>query len=224
MLANRVSHFIFSSSAAVYGNPTKIPIPEDHPLTPINPYGEGKIFIERALLWYEKAHGIKYASLRYFNAAGADLEGELGETHDPETHLIPIILEAALGKRPCIEIYGIDYPTPDGTCIRDYIHVTDLAHAYILVLEHLLFGGESCSYNCGYGLGYSVREVVGEVKKVARMDFSVIEGKRREGDPPVLVADSMRLKKELCWKPQYDDLTYIIKTAYDWKQRRNLHM
>jgi UDP-glucose 4-epimerase len=219
MLANRISHFIFSSSAAVYGNPQKIPIPEDHILMPINPYGEGKFFIERALPWYEEAHGIKYASLRYFNAAGADPEGELGEAHDPETHLIPIILEVALGKRPFIEIYGTDYPTPDGTCIRDYIHVTDLAHAHILVLEYLLSGGKSCAYNCGYGHGYSVKEVVEKVKKVTGVKIAVIESERREGDPPLLVAESMSIKAELSWETKYDDIIYIIKTAYDWKKK-----
>jgi UDP-glucose 4-epimerase len=217
MVANRIKHFIFSSSASVYGNPSQIPIPEGHPLAPINPYGEGKFLVERVLHWYEEAHGIKFAILRYFNAAGADPERRLGEAHAPETHLIPIALEAVFGERSRVEIYGTDYPTPDGTCIRDYIHVTDLAYAHFLVLEYLLSGGESCIYNCGYGHGYSVRKIIGEVEKVTGVKISLTESEKRRGDPPVLVAESTKIKRELGWKPRYDDITYIIKTAYDWK-------
>ena len=219
MLASGVKYFIFSSSAAVYGNPHHIPIPEDHPLEPVNPYGEGKVFVEKALSWYGKIHGLKYVSLRYFNAAGADPEGELGETHDPETHLIPRILEVALDKRPSIEIYGIDYDTVDGTCIRDYIHVTDLAQAHILALEALFDGHPSRVYNLGNQKGFSVNEVVEAAREVTGHPIPTKESPRRPGDPPVLVASSERIKKELGWKPRYDDLKTIIETAWRWMQR-----
>ncbi|MBW2040284.1 MAG: UDP-glucose 4-epimerase GalE [Deltaproteobacteria bacterium] len=220
MLASGVKYFIFSSSAAVYGNPHQIPIPEDHPLSPMNPYGEGKFFVEKALRWYEKAHGLKYISLRYFNAAGADPEGELGEAHNPETHLIPRILEVALGKRPFIEIYGIDYDTPDGTCIRDYIHVTDLAQAHILALEALLDGTTSNVYNLGNQRGFSVREVVEASRGVTGHPIPTKESSRRSGDPPVLVASAERIKSELGWGPQYDDMKMILETAWGWMQRK----
>jgi UDP-glucose 4-epimerase len=219
MLTGGVKHFIFSSSAAVYGNPHQVPIPEDHPLEPVNPYGEGKAFVEKALSWYGKIHGLKYVSLRYFNAAGADPEGELGEAHDPETHLIPRILEVALGKRPSIEIYGTDYDTPDGTCIRDYIHVTDLAQAHILALKALLNDHPSCVYNLGNQKGFSVNEVVEAAREVTGHPIPTKESPRRPGDPPVLVASSERIKKELGWKPRYDDLKTIIETAWRWMQR-----
>ena len=219
MLASGVKYFIFSSSAAVYGNPHHIPIPEDHPLEPVNPYGEGKVFVEKALSWYGKIHGLKYVSLRYFNAAGADPEGELGETHDPETHLIPRILEVALDKRPSIEIYGIDYDTVDGTCIRDYIHVSDLAQAHILALEALLNGHSSRIYNLGNERGFSVRDVIEAAREVTGHPIPIKESPRRPGDPPVLVASSDRIKKELAWKPRYDDLKTVIETAWKWMQR-----
>jgi len=214
MLATGVKYCIFSSSAAVYGNPHHVPIPEDHPLDPVNPYGEGKVFVEKALRWYEKAHGFKYISLRYFNAAGADPEGELGEEHEPETHLIPRMLEVAVGTRPFIEIYGTDYDTPDGTCIRDYIHVTDLALAHILALEALLDGTPSRAYNLGNQRGFSVKEVVDVARGVTGHPIPTKESPRRPGDPPVLVAGSEKIKKELGWKPRYNDLTTIIKTAW----------
>jgi UDP-glucose 4-epimerase len=216
MLTYKVKYFIFSSSAAVYGNPLQVPISEDHPLAPVNPYGEGKVFVEKALRWHDEAHGLRYISLRYFNAAGADPEGKLGEAHNPETHLIPRILEVALGKRPVIEIYGTDYETPDGTCIRDYIHVTDLAQAHILALEALLNGVGSRVYNLGNQRGFSVKEVVDAARAVTKHPIPVQESTRRPGDPPVLVASSERIKKELDWKPRYDDLKIILETAWGW--------
>lgn len=218
MLTSGVKCFIFSSTAAVYGNPHQVPIPEEHLLSPVNPYGEGKVFVERALRWYEEAHDLRYISLRYFNAAGADPEGGLGEAHDPETHLIPRILETALGKRPHIEIYGTDYDTPDGTCIRDYIHVTDLAQAHILALEALLDGAPSRVYNLGNQKGFSVKEVVDVAQRVTGRPIAAKESPRRLGDPPALVASSERIKKELGWRPQYNDLTTIIETAWGWIQ------
>jgi UDP-glucose 4-epimerase len=219
MRVSGVKYFIFSSSAAVYGNPHKVPIPEDHPLEPVNPYGEGKAFVEKTLRWYREAYDFKYISLRYFNAAGADPEGELGEVHDPETHLIPRILEVALGERPAIEIYGTDYDTPDGTCIRDFIHVTDLAQAHILALEALLNDKTSCIYNLGNQKGFSVREVIETVREVTGYPIPIKESPRRAGDPPVLVASSERIKKALGWEPLYDDLKTIIETAWGWMQR-----
>jgi UDP-glucose-4-epimerase GalE len=216
MLACEVKYFIFSSSAAVYGNPRHVPIAEDHPLIPINPYGEGKVFVERALRWHEEAHGLRHISLRYFNAAGADPEGGLGEDHNPETHLIPRILDVALGKRTFIEIYGIDYDTPDGTCVRDYVHVTDLAQAHILALEALLNGNPSHVYNVGNQRGFSVREVVACARMVTNHPIPVRESSRRQGDPPVLIASSEMIIKELSWKPQYGNLEVIVETAWRW--------
>jgi UDP-glucose 4-epimerase len=219
MLVAGVKCFIFSSSAAVYGKPHQIPISEDHPLAPVNPYGEGKVFVERALRWYEQAHGLRYISLRYFNAAGADPEAELGEAHNPETHLIPRILDVALGKKPYIEIYGTDYDTPDGTCIRDYIHVTDLAQAHILALEALLNGAQSRVYNLGNQKGFAVREVVDVARKVTGHPIPIQESPRRQGDPPMLVASSQRIKQELSWKPRYNDLKTIVDTAWQWMKK-----
>lgn len=220
MLASGMKYFIFSSTAAVYGNPHQVPITEEHPLSPVNPYGEGKVFVEKALRWYEEAHDLRYISLRYFNAAGADPEGELGEAHDPETHLIPRILEVAAGKRSSIEIYGTDYDTPDGTCIRDYIHVTDLAQAHLLALEALLNGGHSRVYNLGNQRGFSVKEVVEAAKNVTGQPIPTKESPRRLGDPPVLVASSERIKKELGWEPQYADLKTILETAWKWIKKQ----
>lgn len=216
---SQVKHLIFSSSAAVYGDPIEIPMPEDHPKNPKNPYGKTKWIIEQILEDYASAYGLRCISLRYFNAAGSDLEGEIGELHNPETHLIPIVLDVALGRRDHIEIFGTDYDTPDGTCIRDYIHVDDIADAHIRALERLHELRESGVYNCGYGHGYSVREVVDTVKKVTGVDFPVEEAGRREGDAPVLVADNAGIRRELGWEPRHDDLEYIIRTAWNWEKK-----
>ena len=212
-----IDKFIFSSTAAVYGEPENVPIKETESLNPINPYGKSKAFVENILKDMSNAYGFRYVSLRYFNVAGADPEGRIGESHNPETHLIPLILKTAKGERENIKIFGTDYPTPDGTAIRDYIHVEDLANAHIVALEYLLNGGESDVFNCGYGHGYSVREVVEAAKKVTGIDFPVEETDRRPGDPAILVADNSKLLKKLNWKPKYDDIEYIIKTAWDWE-------
>ena len=220
LMENNVNKIIFSSTAAVYGNPEKIPIPENHKITPINPYGKTKATVENILEDFSKSYNLKYVSLRYFNASGADPTGKIGESHNPETHLIPLILKTAKGERDAINIYGTDYPTYDGTCIRDYIHVNDLAEAHILAMEYLLEGGKSDIFNCGYGHGYSVKEVIDTSKKITGKDFKVIEDKRREGDPPILIADSNKLKSKLNWKPKFDDLEFIIKTAWNWELNR----
>ena len=215
-----VDKFIFSSSAAVYGIPEEIPVPEGAPLNPINPYGETKATVERVLRDINNSgKGFKYVSLRYFNVAGADPEGKIGFAYPNPTHLIIRAVKTAKGEFEKLDIYGTDYPTPDGTCVRDYIHVTDLAQAHIVALEYLLEGRESEVFNCGYGHGYSVKEVVEAVKKVTGIDFKVVEAPRREGDPPMLVADSTKIKKELGWKPKYDDLEFIVKTAWDWEKK-----
>ncbi len=220
MVETGVNNFILSSTAAVYGNPEKVPIPEEHPTEPINPYGKSKLFIEKALEDFNRAYGLNYISLRYFNAAGADTEGRIGENHNPETHLIPLILKAAKGERDSIKIFGTDYPTPDGTCIRDFIHVNDLAEAHLLSLLYLIESKKSGVFNCGYGKGFSVKEVVERSKKVTGKDFKVEEAGRRPGDPAILVADPSKLKKELNWKPKYDDLDFIIETAWNWELNR----
>ncbi len=214
-----VDKFIFSSSAAVYGIPEEIPVSEDAPLNPINPYGETKAAVERILRDLSNSRDFRYVSLRYFNAAGADLEGRIGEAHNPETHLIPSALKSILNSDFTFKLYGSDYPTPDGTCIRDFIHVIDLAEAHILALEYLFEGGESDIFNCGYGHGYSVMEVIEAIKKVTERDFKVVEAPRREGDPPVLVAKVDKIKRILGWKPKYDDLELIIKTAWNWEKK-----
>lgn len=217
MLATNVKHIVFSSSAAVYGTPDKVPIPEDHPLRPINPYGETKLIMERALHWYAAAYGLRSAALRYFNAAGADPQSEIGEDHHPETHLIPLVVRATLGLISFVEIYGTDYPTPDGTAIRDYIHVTDLADAHVLALRYLMEGGESVALNLGTGRGFSVREVVAAVEQCSGgRKTTVRDAPRREGDPPSLVADPGRAAKLLGWRPQYSDLDTIVQTAWKW--------
>jgi UDP-glucose 4-epimerase len=221
MLENNVRYFIFSSTAAVYGIPKESPIPETAELKPINPYGESKATVERILRDLTLSEeNFKYVSLRYFNVAGADPEGELGEAHNPETHLIPLLLQTALGKRESFSIFGTDYPTKDGTAIRDYIHVMDLAEAHILALEYLLNGGKSDVFNVGYGRGYTVKEVVKTVKKVTGKDFKVVETERRPGDPPSLVAKVEKIKRVLDWKPKYDDLEFIVKTAWEWELNR----
>ncbi|MEW6110030.1 MAG: UDP-glucose 4-epimerase GalE [Nitrospirota bacterium] len=214
-----VNQFIFSSTAAVYGIPEEVPVDEDAPLSPINPYGASKFMVEQALKDISLAYGLRYVSLRYFNVAGADPMSRIGQKYRDPTHLITLALRTALGKRHNLDIYGTDYDTPDGTCIRDYIHVDDLIDAHLLALDYLSSGKASRVFNCGYGHGYSVREVVDRVKKVTGVDFMVRETGRRAGDPPSLIADSSRIKKELGWKPSYDDLEYIIKTAWEWEKK-----
>ena len=216
MLEAGVKRIVFSSSAAVYGNPQTVPIPEDHPKEPLNPYGETKLAMERALHWYGNAYGLKWMALRYFNAAGADPDGEIGEVHDPEAHLIPLTIQAALGRRPHVEIYGTDYQTPDGTAIRDYVHVTDLADAHVRALDYLADSGQSRGLNLGTGHGYSVREVIHAVGTVSTHPVSFREAPRRAGDSPVLVADASLAGKILGWKAQRSGLETIIQDAWKW--------
>ena len=216
LVDHNIKNIVFSSTAATYGEPKHTPILEDDPTNPTNCYGETKKAMERMFYWTQQAHGLKYVSLRYFNACGAHISGKIGEAHNPETHLIPIILQAANGKRDHISIFGTDYNTPDGTCIRDYIHVTDLAQAHILAVEYLLNGGESNIFNLGNGVGFSVREVIETAKKVTGKEIKVIEEERRAGDPAILIASSDKAKNILGWKPEYDDLSTIIETAWKW--------
>lgn len=216
LVAHNIKNIVFSSTAATYGEPKHTPILEDDPTNPTNCYGETKKAMERMFYWTQQAHGLKYVSLRYFNACGAHISGKIGEAHNPETHLIPIILQAANGKRDHISIFGTDYNTPDGTCIRDYIHVTDLAQAHILAVEYLLNGSESNIFNLGNGVGFSVREVIETAKKVTGKEIKVIEEERRAGDPAILIASSDKAKSILGWKPEYDDLSTIIETAWKW--------
>jgi UDP-arabinose 4-epimerase len=216
LVDTNVRHIVFSSTCATYGIPGSIPISEAHPQHPISPYGESKLFVERSLHWYGQAHGLRWVALRYFNAAGADPEGELGEEHHPEPHLIPRIVEAALGDRPNVEIYGSDYPTPDGTAIRDYIHVTDLAEAHSLALSYLLEGGENAAINLGTGKGHSVQQVVSAIERVVGRRISTKEASRRLGDPPVLVADATKSAQLLNWRPRYSSIDSIVETAWRW--------
>ena len=218
VLKYRVPRFVLSSTAAVYGEPRHTPIPEDHPLEPTNPYGESKLIVERMLSWFHRIHGLRYASLRYFNAAGAT--PERGEDHDPETHLIPLVLQVPLGKRPAISIFGTDYPTADGTCIRDYIHVDDLATAH---LRALLALGEHSQLICnvGSGSGLSVREVINVARKVTGHEIPVVEAPRRGGDPAVLVASSEKISRVLGWKPQRSDIESIVRSAWEWHKARD---
>ena len=211
-----VKHIVFSSTAATFGIPEKSPISEKTPQKPINPYGESKLIMEKMMKWQSQATDMTYVALRYFNVAGAKDDGSIGEAHKNETHLIPIILQTALGQREFITIYGDDYHTPDGTCIRDYIHVTDLAQAHILAVEYLMKGGKSDIFNLGNGVGFSVREVIEKAKEVTQKDIKVVEESRRSGDPAVLIASSDKAKTVLGWKPEYDDLGTIIKTAWKW--------
>lgn len=211
-----VKSLIFSSTAAVYGDPVEIPITEKHPTVPTNPYGATKLAVEAMLHWFELAYGLKYISLRYFNAAGADPAGDIGEDHSPETHLIPLVLQTALGLLPEIGVFGNDYATTDGTCIRDYVHVGDLAEAHVLALERLTGGGETAVYNLGNGSGFSVREVIRAAEEVTGRPVTVTEKTRRQGDPAVLVASAEKAGLELGWKPGYSDLKNIISTAWNW--------
>jgi len=214
-----VRHLVFSSTAAVYGMPSVVPIKEEAPYAPVSVYGESKVMVEKLLHWFDLVHGLRSISLRYFNASGADPEGRLGEEHEPETHLIPLLFRAILTGQP-VTIFGEDYPTPDGTCIRDYIHVTDLARAHILALEWLTEGGGSDSFNVGNGSGYSVREVVRAVEEVTGQKVPYVAGPRREGDPPKLVADSNKLRRTLQWTPRHSDLRDIVSTAWNFEQKR----
>lgn len=219
LVRNGTRSFVFSSSAAVYGEPVRIPIPEDHPLNPRNPYGESKRMVEAMLTWFQRAHGVHWVSLRYFNAAGADPAGRTGERHDPETHLIPAVLLAAAGRRSTVEVFGTDWPTPDGTCIRDFIHVSDLAQAHRLALEYLAGGGESAAFNLGSGHGWSVREVLETCRRVTGRDFEVRSAPRRPGDPAVLVASSARAREVLGWRPRFVTLDEMVQTAWEWHRR-----
>jgi len=219
MTANGTRNLVYSSTAAVYGIPSNIPVREDAPLNPINPYGSSKAAVEKILKDLSDAEDFNYISLRYFNVAGADSAGKIGQVYKEATHLITRALKTATGEFDKLSIYGTDYPTADGTCIRDYIHVDDLAIAHTLALQHLLENRMSRQFNCGYGHGYSVREVIDTAKRVTGIHFKTEEAERRSGDPPVLIADSSRLKGELNWRPKYDDLEYIIKTAWEWEKR-----
>jgi UDP-arabinose 4-epimerase len=214
-----VRDVVFSSTCATYGDPIRVPIDEQHPQSPVNPYGETKLAIERVLHWYQRAYALRFAALRYFNAAGADPDGEVGEDHDPETHLIPLAIEATLGG-PGLQIFGTDYPTPDGTAIRDYIHVQDLADAHIAALQRLQAGATSLFVNLGTGHGHSVREVIAAVEKVSGKKVPAKEVGRRAGDPPALVADASLAAKVLDWKARIPDLQTIVEHAYRWRQKR----
>lgn len=216
MLEFDVKMMIFSSSAATFGEPEIVPIPEDHPKNPTNPYGRSKLMLEHILQEYEHAYGLRSISLRYFNASGADPSGLIGEDHTPEHHLIPLIIDVALGKREKISVFGTDWPTPDGTCVRDYVHVTDLAQAHLLGLEALRSGKATTQYNLGNGSGYSVMEVVKMVEKVTGLPINAVPADRRPGDPAVLVASAQKITSELGWKPNYPDLETIVQTAWDW--------
>lgn len=212
-------NFILSSTCAVYGVPDAVPITEECPNAPVNPYGLSKLMLECAMKELDRLGALRYVSLRYFNAAGADPDGDLGEDHRPETHLIPCVARSALGKEPEAVIFGTDYPTPDGTCVRDYIHVTDLCSAHLLALERISSGGASGVFNLGNGVGFSVREVIEAVKRVSDVEFSVREAGRRPGDPPVLVASSDRIVSELGWKPRFSELDGIVETAWEWHRK-----
>lgn len=219
MVAHRVPHFIFSSTAAIFGEPEYTPIDEAHPTRPINPYGRSKLMVEHILADYDAAYGLKSTCLRYFNAAGADPDGELGERHDPETHLIPLVLQAASGRRESIAVFGNDYDTRDGTCVRDYIHVWDLAEAHLLALERMQSTGKSAAYNLGNGEGYTIQEVIDTARGVTGRDIRVVSAERRAGDPAVLVADATRAHQELGWEPRYAELATIVSHAWAWEQR-----
>lgn len=220
MLKFNVNKFIFSSTAAVFGEPDYVPIDEAHPNRPLNPYGKSKWMIEQVLADYSKAFDLRSVCLRYFNAAGADPEGQLGERHDPETHLIPLILQAASGRRGNIQVFGRDYDTPDGTCIRDYIHIVDLCSAHLAALEYLTKGGSSDCFNLGNGSGFSVQEVIDAVQKVSGKSVTVINGPRREGDPARLVADAKRARSILAWQPTYAALDTIVSHAWQWELKQ----
>ncbi|MBF2014582.1 MAG: UDP-glucose 4-epimerase GalE [Rivularia sp. T60_A2020_040] len=221
MLAASVKKFVFSSTCATYGVPETVPIPEDHPQNPINPYGATKLMVERILADFNEAYDFRSVRFRYFNAAGANPEGLLGEDHNPETHLIPLVLQTALGKRESISIFGTDYPTNDGTCVRDYIHVSDLADAHVLGLEYLLKGGDSDFFNLGNGNGFSVKEVIEAARIVTGKEIKVVECDRRAGDPPALIGSAQKARKILGWQPQYTNIKDIITHAWEWHRHRH---
>lgn len=216
LVAHGIDKVVFSSTAATYGEPQSIPIVETDPTRPTNCYGETKLSMERMFYWTGVAHNLRFVSLRYFNACGAHISGQIGEDHNPETHLIPLILQAASGKRDHISIFGTDYDTVDGTCVRDYIHVTDLAQAHILAVRYLMDGNKSDIFNLGNGVGFTVRQVIDEARKVTGVDIKVVEEGRRAGDPATLIASSDKAKSVLGWKPEYADLSKIIETAWKW--------
>ena len=217
MIQHDIDNFIFSSTAAIFGEPEYTPIDEKHSKRPINPYGHSKLMVEQILQDYDSAYGLKSTCLRYFNAAGADPDGELGERHDPESHLVPLVLQAASGRRKDIKIFGTDYPTEDGTCVRDYIHINDLCEAHSLALQRMQQTRSSARYNLGNGKGFSVQQVIDTTRKVTGKDFKVTRDNRRPGDPAVLVADSQLARQELGWQPEHADLESIIETAWNWE-------
>ena len=219
MVKAGVQRFIFSSTAAVYGDPAYVPIDEAHPKAPINPYGRSKWMVEQVLEDFDRAYGLKSVCLRYFNAAGSDPGGRLGERHEPETHLIPLVLQAASGRRPAITVFGRDYDTPDGTCIRDYIHVADLVAAHALALDYLQLGGDSSAFNLGNGNGFSVQEVIETARQVTGREITVVDAARRPGDPPRLVADARKARSVLGWQPRFADLETILAHAWVWEQK-----
>jgi UDP-glucose 4-epimerase len=220
LLAGGVKCFVFSSSAAVYGMPREVPIAEDHPTAPINPYGRTKWFFEHILRDYDAAYGLRSISLRYFNAAGADHSGEIGEAHDPETHLVPLVLQVPMGLRDSVAIFGSDYPTRDGTCVRDYIHVTDLADAHVRAVEALLDGSPTDVFNLGNGEGCTVREVIAAAEEVVGTRIKTLDTPRRPGDPAALVASSEKAMQKLGWRPKHNTLKIIIQTAWQWHKRQ----
>jgi UDP-glucose 4-epimerase len=219
MVAANIRHFIFSSTAAVYGEPVQTPIDEAHPCNPTNPYGATKLAVERLLADVGQATDLTWSILRYFNAAGADQSGEVGERHQPETHLIPLVLQVATGERTSISIFGDDYPTPDGTCLRDYVHVSDLTRAHLLALEHLLAGGGNSTYNLGNSTGYSVKQIIETARQITGHPIPARIEARRAGDPAVLIADSDNIRRELGWQPAYEDVSEIIRTAWAWHRK-----
>ncbi|MEB3232265.1 MAG: UDP-glucose 4-epimerase GalE [Leptolyngbyaceae bacterium] len=221
MVDASIKYFVFSSTCATYGVPKAVPIVEDHPQDPINPYGATKLMVERMLADFDVAHDLKSVCFRYFNAAGADPEGRLGEDHNPETHLIPLVLQTALGQRDSISIFGTDYPTPDQTCVRDYIHVSDLADAHVLGLDYLLKGGDSTKFNLGNGNGFSVKEIIEAARTITGHPIPAVECDRRPGDPPSLVGSADRARSILGWNPQYADVETIIHHAWNWHQKRH---
>ena len=220
MVMHGVKRFIFSSTAAIFGEPDYVPIDEAHTKNPINPYGKSKWMVEQILADFDQAYGLKSICLRYFNAAGADPSGLLGERHQPETHLIPLVLQAASGRRDHISVFGRDYDTPDGTCIRDYIHIVDLCQAHLLAVEKLVNGGSSAAYNLGNGNGFSVQEVIAAVQRVTGRQVTVLDAPRRAGDPARLVADSAMVRSELGWQPVYADLATIVEHAWRWERQQ----